>query len=149
VTPNVRLLRRTLKFIKDHPKAWNQDQWWKRDPEFRPLAEVAPDLPKRITKVVGQCNSAGCFAGWAATFAGWLPDASFVERRTEAGYEQEATGNCEKDGMRDTYEGAASDELGLTDHQARMLFHASNTLEDLEEFVDLIAKGDDLLRFER
>jgi len=113
MTPNVALLRLTLKHIEMAPCTWDQQEWRRK----------------------AECGTVMCFAGWACTLAGgqWYRASDHVFRSF-----LKAEDDDERPSGMVPAESRAKRVLGLTWQQANMLFHDSNTLADLHRIVDEI-----------
>lgn len=120
---NVQLLQDTLNYIKNHPDEWYQSSWY---------AHFDADSTRWFAGDAGApCRTAYCFAGTAAILSGFPPPPK--EHRTIW---------SDENGVQvDEY---AEKALGLTYSQAVELFHASNTLEDLEEMVAKIIENPEI-----
>lgn len=135
-TPNTALARRVLEHIEAHPEQWNQRRW----------------------AVRSECGTSFCFAGHAVHLT--HPDALYLfgldlldgDERNHA-VKVLIPGRPGPEYVRDV----AVQLLGLSDYDARLLFHASNTLEHLHGYVDqlqapaftgpLVCLNDDLSTF--
>lgn len=119
-TPNVELLRATLRHIIRHPEEWAQEDW-------------------------RSCQTAGCFAFHAAVLSGepfeWLSKMSRIDPwlvRNSADTKGRDWGGL--------HEGVhvmdrAQRVLGLTDGQAETLFCANNSLDYLRYLVGELTGG--------
>jgi hypothetical protein len=142
---NVPLLTLTRDFLQENRPRHNQGVWFSAivRPLFSNPGLRGPELARMIAETSRtDCNTVGCFAGWAALFAGWRqwdkypstvydPSLSFLMRGEYAIKE------------------AAQLSLGLTDDQAQALFFADNTIFDLVSMIDrlLTNQDDDLIDF--
>ena len=124
-TPNVALLRQTLRYIKDNPEGWEQANW---------------------------CGTSQCFAGWAVTLAGMRANL-LKETVAVDDMPNELAAAVGPDVMEITVREAAIIALGIADCElpdvddewpddepelisaASVLFYSGNTLEDLECYV--------------
>lgn len=115
--PNIQLLREVLTFIKKYPRKHNQEAW---------------------------CGTAKCFAGWACDIEGWKPVAtnSFLKSvEVVGGF---SWTDSLWDPAEDVYKGEMVDStvtvathlLGISGADARRLFHARNSVKELENMVD-------------
>ena len=110
---NKKLLRKVLRYIKTHPKEWDQDIWGEKKP----------------------CGTAFCFAGHALAMAGaklrWSkPD--------EDGWQELDAVRFPHRAYETNISRAAQRVLGLTGDQAGYLFGGSNTLKEIESIVSNI-----------
>jgi len=124
MTPNVELLRLTLKQIEAEPHAWDQTNWRTQNPG---------------------CGTVMCFAGWAVTLAGgnWYSSAADAHRSWLFAEEGDDRGDLMAF-TRGVVIGArwrARRVLGLDGDQADRLFAHDNTLADLNRIVDELCAG--------
>ena len=137
---NISLLTLTRDFLQENRRRHDQGVWFSH--MVRPLFGSDPtirgtELARMIAETTREdCNTVGCFAGWAALFAGWRqwdkypstvydPSLSFLMR-----YEMEI-------------KEAARLSLGLTDDQARALFYANNNILDIVAMIDRLLTNQD------
>ncbi|BAH52255.1 hypothetical protein [Rhodococcus opacus] len=146
--PNAALLNTVLAHIKANPDEWYQGDW--RAPRTYLYNDAdGSDSP---------CGTAMCFAGWTVELTG----GKFAHPADSSGYAEGVfTGSVDDYGtghFDDTAENAhvvetdeglvhveqyAMKALGLGIADARLLFHGSNTLEDLHRRVDyLVARAE-------
>jgi hypothetical protein len=118
---DIGLLKLALKQIETHPETWDQESW----------------------RVATGCGTKMCLAGWVCELAGgrWISPTSsglFVES-----FDDPAT-ICERwDGVLSvSARSRATTLLGLTREQARTLFLASNTLDDLRRTAVALERED-------
>lgn len=118
----------TLDFLRANQARHRQSTWINGEvrvahdhPELRgaELAALLTDTPPNV------CGTAGCFAGWASLFGGW---------RQIGGYDS-VVNPADRHDQRSMRE-AAQVSLGLTDAQARVLFDADNTIDELAVMVE-------------
>lgn len=110
--------RQVLTAALASPYAFNMASWYLpagTDPERDTYPELAPGAEP-------DCGTTMCAAGWAAHLNGWTL----------------AKWHARKDGHTESIERVGTRLLGLTDDQARVLFHASEpaALVLLEEIAD-------------
>jgi hypothetical protein len=96
------------------------------------------------------CGTAMCMAGWTAELD---PSVRWLETKLPGipdDIPTTATISCEyvvkEDGSYEHIEPWAQQRLGLTDGQTQLLFHAGNSLCDLESYVARLKEGDTLER---
>jgi len=128
-TINVPLARRILAQITATPQRWRQGIWLDRPYD---IEQQSPE------DTVDNCNTMGCFAGWAVVLSGvktnWnnLPAevspiaADWMEG--QYGYRPDYPGEISVAVMAAAY-------LGLDVRQKADLFSGSNTLRDLYEYL--------------
>ncbi len=124
---NVPLLRKTLDHIKAHPNELRQEFW--------------------------RCDTGMCFAGWAVTLAGgrWLVQDLRGEDGEPSTWAEVLRPEPDDDpellwptpyGAGMPCAGRAQRLLGLTLNQADALFHADNTITDLEYICERLVAGE-------
>lgn len=140
-TINVPLATRVLDQILAAPDRWTQDVWLDRP---YPVENQAP------TDTVNNCNTAGCFAGWAVVLSGAKSDhrGVFVESlpaelqtTVRAAVSQRPFRDLRELGLYEVSDVAAA-ALGLTEDQPRVLFDSDNTLDDLYHFLNYWTGGE-------
>jgi hypothetical protein len=116
---NIEKLRAVLARIKADPTIWDQRVWI--------------------------CGTAACFAGHAVLMEGWKPCTFSGDRYEEPDEEYSAVCRELRQGEEyvETYDvhAKARDVLGLSNHEANILFQMDNTMEDLAEIVDALEDG--------
>jgi hypothetical protein len=116
-TPDVPLLRKAVEWVEAEDakdpadSAWYQGSWVTSDP-------------------LRSCGTAYCVAGYVGT----LVDSRFENSAKNGGWLVDPAWVNDLHVSR-----VAQDALGLTDHQAEMLFDANNTAEDIRFFAEEIA----------
>ena len=157
--PNVPLLRKTMDFIREHRERWNQQAWFfamDEDAQRERLGHVYTFNPDDL----GSCGTVGCFAGWAAQFAGGksilaLPQAAYLRGKVHhrdmhladllvpEPEDEEVDLNCwlqEGHPMNGTWyvhsARRAQRVLGLGSYTATVVFGGANTFERLEGQVE-------------
>jgi hypothetical protein len=127
---NFELLDEIMEFIRNHPKTWVQDSWYKYVDPNTGIATV--DVKTEEVEDANACGTSFCFAGHAAIHEGFpLPP-------KEYGAEWD---RLVIDGTEHYYEEAsdfARERLGLTYGQSDALFDGENTMEDLELIVSVL-----------
>jgi hypothetical protein len=140
-TINVPLAERILGQILAAPARWTQDDWLSR-----PYA-VDQQAP---TDTVENCQTSGCFAGWAVVLSGYKTgsggagDVHDIPARVrdawEIGWERGPAEGVVPIGL--PVRDVAAVELGLTSDQAGELFAAGNSLRDLYERLARLTEGE-------
>lgn len=144
--PNLDLLVDALAHIECEPQTWDQGSWAKY------TAEGISEGPIDVT--LGDCGTAGCLAGWAATLSGLKPKwnllvTSFINGKPYQFWGAETV--CLPDGTHTTYETAATDLFGLEtpyvvddhwckacDGEGHSLYQGDNSKEELYELSSLL-----------
>lgn len=127
VTPNLAELDAIIAHAKAHPESHYQGDW-------ATYAGTASELPPVVTPEL-TCGSAFCIAGAAVARAGgqmlwryngiqWVATHAILNRVTYS------------------ISRLAQSVLGLNEYQADKLFSGSNSMADIDEVRDRIAKGD-------
>lgn len=163
--PNLPLLRKIVDQIVEKPSSWNQGMWGTvvfnqrvsgDDVRFKTLQEI---------EQTWDCQTAFCVAGHAAVLSGWEPVTfnpvspynvaehplgEHVSSETHgrqvhgftvySGVHGVSTVIRHSDGTRLSIAEAAQHELGLTQHEASLLFSGANTLDDVLKVCHRIAK---------
>jgi hypothetical protein len=115
---NTELLQLTLKTIKENPEHWDQTRW--------------------------HCGTSHCFAGFAELIENNIPldtpDSILVE---EYNFGENFYSSDEKQFHWYT-ETSVRRRLGITPHDADVLFYYHNTLQELEEYVNVLIKDGSL-----
>lgn len=148
--PNAGLLRQTLAVIEQNPTRWNQGIW-------STLAETEDVVLDKNQDVVGakvDCETAFCFAGWAATLneGVWVGSAHLLAVPDDDHVTTKSVWPISDDG-----EALSGDRLvevqacpawaraqrllGLDTGCADTLFDGSNTITTLREMVEELANG--------
>ena len=137
---NIALLTLTRDFLQENRRRHDQGVWFSHI--VRPLFGSDPavrgrELARMIAETTREdCNTVGCFAGWAALFGGWRqwrPYPSTVYDPSLPEFDRYETEIRE----------AARLSLGLTEDQARALFYAHNTIFDLVTMIDRLLTNQD------
>lgn len=116
---NKELLRQTLEHIKANPQDWEQWTW--------------------------RCETGMCYAGHAGMKAGfkWAPDELMYNGTLAL-----SRNFLDKNGAEIYAPTLAARELGLDEVESDILFWESNTLEDLEFYVEHLLNNDEPLTYE-
>lgn len=120
--PNIELLQLTLKTIKENPQHWNQENW--------------------------HCGTSHCFAGFVELISNNIPietDEDDLIKKHDLGETFEDLFD-EKQFYWNT-ESYARQRLGITAHDADVLFFPFNTLKNLEEYVDTLIQEGSLKKY--
>jgi len=141
---NIALLTLTRDFLQENRRRHDQGVWFSA--VIRPLfgsdpAIRGPELARMIAETSRtDCNTVGCFAGWAALFGGWRQWPAYPSTVYDPSLSFLLRGELE---IRE----AARISLGLTEDQAHALFYAHNTIFDLVTMIDrlLTNQDDDLI----
>lgn len=128
---NYELLDEILAFVKAHPQTWRQESWYK-------YVDSKDGTPKyfvteeEVTET-NSCGAAFCFAGHVAIREGfpappkdsdtWWSRKVYDETHDQT-YSEEASDFARK-------------ILGLRSDQADVLFAPNNTIEDLEDIIEI------------
>jgi hypothetical protein len=135
-TINVPLARKVLAQILAAPSRWKQGVWLLRP--YAPEQQSAEDT-------VDNCETYGCFAGWAVVLSGVKTDWSnrpaelppLVVDWMDEHYDYEPDGP-EEVGVASV----AAAQLGLNVEQKCDLFSGGNTLRDLYEYLEEFTEGE-------
>lgn len=113
---NVELIERVMEYILDHPRQHQQGAW------------------------ISECGTAACFAGWTCLLSG------FEQLRNSAGhlYDSLIVDDSDPDGWAEIPR-KAEELLGLTEDEAGILFHPTNTQTMLKRMVGDLVNGTPLL----
>jgi len=130
---NISLMILTRDFLQANRQRHRQKLWMtdfvtatREDEGIR-----GPELALLIARTT-ECNTAGCFAGWAALFAGWRQvfNVSTV-------YDPSQPENVLP------VKEAARQSLGLTNDQAAALFGSNNNIFDLVTMIERLLQDQD------
>lgn len=115
--PNVELLRKTLKYIEDHPEEWRQESW--------------------------HCGTKACFAGHAALLAGgtWAHEHGMCMLARDDDPHDHVWQTYDGTALVDVDDRAIR-VLGVTEEQASRLFWYANSLDALRTEVVAIVGED-------
>jgi len=135
--PNVPLMRKILDRIREDPNSWWQATWaigpgdsllgenmrvMGYDPKLDLVFET--DIVRELEVRNGVCETAFCIAGHASMLSEdpliWNQDTMMFDNATVSGYEPSERGQH---------------ELGLTDHEADVLFEGDNTWKDVKRML--------------
>jgi hypothetical protein len=146
-TINVPLARQVLTQILDAPRRWNQDIWLDRP--YLVNQQSATD-----TSDEADCETTGCFAGWAVVLDGWKTTShgTSVVNATDELRDKIANVWRNADWMNDddvpfraTYpdvQATAAAALGLNFGQQADLFHHANTLHTIYTYLAEWTEGE-------
>jgi len=117
---NTKLLLRVKRAILRHPKQFDMSRWF---------FYVGADVPR--------CGTTACIAGWALTLDGKTTPLKMAKRL----YKKLTGGELREGGAmggiyNNDIESRAAKALGLTEHQARWLFHVHNWPREFQNGVN-------------
>lgn len=114
MTINIELLTKTLEAVKANPEHWNQEKW--------------------------HCGTSHCFAGFVELIANDLPlDSHSEELRNDERFHK-VFDPAYRFLIRWKTPDNSKRLLGLSEEESSTLFHACNTLSDLEHIVKSLVK---------
>lgn len=126
---NVELLDRVMEQIEKEPDRWNQSYWLMDYPRQRATDDDG--------SIIINCETAFCFAGWAATLEGgkWMTGGELLAEQADIDWGTSVyTEHYHGRNLVSAFDRAAR-LLGLTDDQADELFYSNNTIADLRQIV--------------
>ena len=116
--PNIEKLTTAVTYIKDHPEKHVQGSW--------------------------TCETGACLAGHVALQEGWSVTHTQWEQEDGSIHVGVMNGWMQKSGRSKDARAIAIEALEIDENTAQMLFHGSNTAENLELMAKDLANGEDL-----
>lgn len=127
-TVDVKLLFEILEFIEAHPTTWKQEDWFKI--VDRQSGDVKFVSETSEVSEVNSCGASFCFAGHVALATGFpeppKDDNESWTREVENGWDEYV-------------QDYAAKRIGLSENNADVLFHETNSMLDLRHMVTLIS----------
>jgi len=139
MSPNVELLDKVLKKIKDDRKHWYQGAWRHNDIDRdRPGPSIILDHGKEVLPI--DCGTKFCFAGWAVQEGSEVkPKWCSTENLWATKYDNKG---LDYPMVKISAAERAKRLLNLTSNQAGELFYGSNTYKDVKRIVGEIKSGE-------
>ncbi len=129
------LLDGILEYIKEHPKQWNQTDWYK---VVNTITGDETYISETTTvKELNSCGTAMCFAGHVALAAGF-PNPPVVQKDDDEDTWHRKVIDEKGEVDYEFVSSFAARRLGISFSQADALFAGDNNLEDLEFIVALL-----------